>query len=105
MNKLSKWLLGGALVILISFPVQSEAGVGVYVKLGPPKARRVKVVKPAKPYRHAVWVAGHYQHKNGRTVWVNGVWIKHKVGFVYVQPHWKKTPHGYWFVPGHWVKK
>ncbi len=94
-------------VLLAAFlvPAQSNAGVKVHVKLRPPKARTVKVVRPARPYRSAVWVSGHHVYKGGRYVWLDGYWVKRKSGFVYIQPHWKHTARGYIFVPGHWVKR
>ncbi len=107
MKKAVKYLFTGALFFVMLAPVQGRAGVDVYVRIAPPKVAKVKVVKrvPARPYRHAVWVAGHYQYKHGRYVWVSGRWIKGKAGFVYVQPHWQKTRHGWRYVTGHWVKK
>ena len=84
---------------------QSEAGVGVYVRIGPPRARVVKVVRPARPFRSAVWVNGHYVYRHGHYVWVKGYWLKRKPGYVYVQPHWKHTHRGYVFMPGHWIRK
>lgn len=104
MSKLIKSLVGAALVGMFLFPANSDAGVRVYVKIGPP-VRTVKVVRQARPHRHAVWVSGHYAYRGGRHVWVSGHWARGRTGFVYVQPHWKKTRHGSYFVAGHWVKK
>jgi hypothetical protein len=105
MKKLRNWVILGALTAVFLIPMKSEAGVKVYVRFGPPRLKAVKVVKPAKPYRHAVWVAGHWQFKKGRYVYLNGYWVKPRRGYVYVQARWIKTPRGYCFVPGHWVKK
>lgn len=105
MKKAIKMIVTGALFGLLLIPAKSDAGVRVYVKIGPPRLKTVRVVKPAKLYRHSVWVAGHWQYRNGRHLWVSGYWIKKRPGYVYVQPHWKKTRHGYYFVSGHWVKR
>jgi len=91
----------GALFLL---PLSSEAKTRIYVRVGPPKAR-VIVVKPAKPYRHAVWVNGHWQYRHGRYVWIKGYWVNPRPGFRYVAAHWQRTPHGYCYVPGHWVRR
>lgn len=104
MNRLTKVFAVIAFSGLFLFPSLNEAGVRVYVRLGPPRVRTVRVIKPVSPYRKAVWVAGHYRYTRGRYVWVKGYWLKYRSGYVYVQPHWKKTSHGYFFVPGHWKK-
>jgi len=96
----------GLLALSILFNINlSEAGTRVYVRVAPPKAKIVKVVRPAKPFRSAVWVAAHYQYRNGQYVWVKGHWVKSRHGYVYIQPIWKKHKRGYYYVPGHWVKK
>ncbi len=100
-----KSILGAAaLATVFMFPMQSEAGVRVYVRFGPPRAAAVRVVKPACPYRDAIWVKGHYVYRHGRYVYVKGHWVQARRGYRYVQPHWVKTPRGYFFVAGHWVK-
>jgi hypothetical protein len=91
---------------MFAAPSESLAGVHVYLRFGPPPpVRTVTVVRPAKPYRHAVWVAGHWKYDCGRYIWVDGHWIKARRHYVYVQPHWVRTPRGFYFVPGHWVRK
>lgn len=104
MSKLSSVIVGIALSSMFLLPNDSSAGVRVYVRVGPP-VRTVKVVRPIRPHRHAVWVTGHYAYRGGRYVWVGGRWVRGRHGYVYVQPHWKHTRHGYYFVAGHWVKK
>ncbi|MFQ5676446.1 MAG: hypothetical protein ACE5G1_11155 [bacterium] len=81
----------------------SEAGTRIYLRIGPPRVRRV-VVKPVRPHSHSIWVAGHWRYNRHRYVWVNGYWLKPRAGFVYIQPHWRKTYRGYTFIPGHWKK-
>lgn len=105
MRKLRSLIVSGALAGMFLAPVQSDAGVRVTVRLGPPKLKHVRVVKPRKPYRNAVWVSGHWKYVNGRYVYVRGSWVRARRGHVYVQAVWVRSPRGYCFVPGHWVKK
>jgi len=104
MNKLTRFFAAAALSGLFLLPSLAEAGVRVYVRVGPPKVRAVKVVRPIRPYVKAVWVSSHWQYKHGRHVWVKGYWVNPRRGFVYVQPRWKKNRHGYYFVAGCWKK-
>ncbi len=83
-------IIGVSILILLFNITESEAGTRIYVRVAPPKARIIKVVRPARPFRNAVWVAAHYQYKKGHYVWVSGRWVKHRHGYVYVQPGWKK---------------
>ena len=105
MKKAIHFVAASALLTMLLLPEPGNAGVRVYVRLGPPKVRTVKVVRPAKPYRKALWVDGHYVYKHGHYVWVGGKWLEPRVGFVYIKPHWRHTDRGYYFVPGHWVKR
>jgi hypothetical protein len=93
------------LTVLFLAPLQSKAGVRVYVRFGPPHLRTVKVVKPLKPYPRAVWISGHWAFRSGRYIWVNGYWVKPRARHVYVPGHWEKSPRGWYFVAGRWVKK
>ena len=36
----------------------------------PPKVE----VRPARPYRGAVWVPGHWKWRKGRYIWISGHW-------------------------------
>lgn len=94
-----------ALTGIFLVPAQSDAGVRVFLRFGPPSAKTVKIVKPPKPYPHAAWISGHWVFRNNRYVWVKGYWIKPRSGYVYVPGHSRKTHRGWYFVPGHWVKK
>ena len=62
--------------ILIGLALMAFAGMGctTYVRPAPPVSR--VEVKPAKPYKSAVWVPGHWKWKNRRAgyVWVPGHW-------------------------------
>lgn len=93
------------LTALFLTPLQSKASVRVFVRFGPPHLRTVKIVKPPKPYRRAVWISGNWAFTKGRYVWVNGYWTRPRTGYVYIPGHWKKAPRGWYFVSGHWIKK
>ncbi len=95
-----------SLVVLMAFWMLPERGIShtrVYVKIAPPKPKRVTVVK-VHPHRRAVWVPGHWRWTGHRYVWVHGRWIKARKGFVYVPGHWKHTRHGWYWVPGRWKR-
>jgi len=99
-------LLGMAFIfffasLFTSIPV--SAGTRVVVKVAPPKPKKVVIVKKS-PYKHGVWVSGHWTWKNGKYVWHDGHWVKAKPGFKWVQGHWKKTANGWVWIPGHWKK-
>ncbi len=75
----------------------------VVVKVAPPAPKKVVVVKKS-PYKHGVWVSGHWEWKKGRYVWHEGHWVKAKPGFRWVEGHWKHTAKGWVWIPGHWKK-
>ncbi|MFQ5750483.1 MAG: hypothetical protein ACE5HI_00680 [bacterium] len=85
MKKLITLILAGALSVVFFLPLQSEAGVRVYVRVGPPKVKTVKIIKRVKPYRNAVWVAGHWRYIHGRYIWYKGYYVKARPHYVYVQ--------------------
>ena len=74
-------------------------GPAVVVRQPPPKKVEVK---PAKPYKNAVWVSGHWKYTGGNYVWVSGYWTKSKPGKTWVSGHWAKRRGGYVWVKGHW---
>ncbi len=96
-------LLSMALMVFLFYGAFSvaDARAKVYIKTGPP-AHRVVVVKPASPYKHAVWVNGHWVWRAGRHVWVQGYWIKQKPGHHWDEGRWVHTRHGWAWMPGHW---
>ena len=104
MNKLRSFFAAVALAGLFLLPSLAEAGVRVYVRVGPHKVRTVKIVKPVRPCAKAVWVSSHWRYKHGRHVWVRGYWVKPRYGYVYIQPLWKKNHHGHYYVTGHWKR-
>ena len=74
----------------------------VYVKKAPPA---VKVeVKPAPPYKNAVWISGRWVWKKNTHVWVAGHWVKPRSGYAWVPGHWVKKRQGWIWIDGHWRK-
>jgi hypothetical protein len=74
----------------------------VYVKKAPPT---VKVeVKPAAPYKNAVWISGHWAWRSNKHVWVAGHWVKPRNGHAWVPGHWVKKRRGWVWIGGHWKK-
>ena len=92
------------LVALLSISNSAYAGRRVYVRVSPPRPKKVVVVKPAKPWKQAVWINGHWKWQKGHWVWVKGHWKKAKPGYHWVDGHWKHTPHGWVRIKGHWAK-
>ena len=105
MKKLNFIIVATALLGFFLMPLRSQAGVRVYVKIGPPRRHVVTVYRPARHHRDAIWVDGYYRYRGGRYLWAPGHYIRPRRAHVYVRPHWKKTRRGYYFVPGHWVKR
>jgi len=104
MRKSLKSLMLACLLGIFALPVESMAGVRVYLRFAPPPVRTVTVVRQARPYHNAIWVSGHWRYNRGHHVWVEGRWIKARRHYAYVQPHWVRTPRGFYFVTGHWVR-
>ncbi len=100
--KTIKMIFLTAFLSFFIFPLFGAANAAIYVRTAPP-AKKV-VVKPAKPYKNAVWVSGHWGVKGGNYVWISGHWTKHRHGCVWVDGYWKKTPKGWVWVKGHWAR-
>lgn len=105
MNYFKKFSAMLLLTGLFLLPSIVAAHTRIYVRIGPPPVKKVKVIKPCKPHGNYIWVSGHLIFKKGKYVWVSGHWVKNRPGYVYVPAHWKKSPRGWYFVPGHWVKR
>jgi hypothetical protein len=75
----------------------------VYVKTAPPTVR--VEVKPARPYKNAVWVTGRWRWNGKKHVWVSGHYVKPRAGHVWIPGHWVKKRRGWVWVGGHWKKK
>jgi len=103
MNRIINSTLMLMLISVLLLPTESSAAVSVRISFGPP-ARRITVMKPAKPHRHAVWVQGRWSFVGGRYVWIDGYWTKHRSNYVYIQGKWKKSVAGWYYQPGRWIK-
>lgn len=104
MKTLKTLLLAGILTLFL-LPASSSAHVRVYVRVGPPPPKYVKVVKHRKPHRDAFWVSGHWKWNGHRYVWVRGHWVRPRRGYVYVAGHWVRTYRGWRWVDGHWRQR
>ena len=78
----------------------SVSACSTTVKVPPPPPRAE--VKPAPPWRDAVWVKGHWKHHKGGWVWVAGRWEKPRAGRTWVDGHWEKRGGRWVRVKGHW---
>ena len=69
-----------------------------------PPRRKGVIIKPAKPYRQAVWLSGHWKWRKARYVWVVGHWVKPRRGYVWVDGHWARRGGRWICVAGHWKR-
>jgi len=77
------------------------SGCTTVVRTPPPPAQ--VEIRPAPPFRGAVWISGHWNYKHGNWVWVPGHWKSPPwPKAIWVPGHWKKTPRGWKWAPGHW---
>ncbi len=104
MKSLKGILAAGLFVTSLTFAESSEAAKRVYVRIAPPKAKSVTVVKVKRPHKNAVWAAGYWHWNGKKHVWKKGRWIKHRKGFVYVPGHWKNNRFGWYWTPGRWKR-
>ena len=103
MRSIKALILAGTLAAFL-MPDLGFAHGRIYVRVGPPKHRKVTVVAVKRPYRNAVWVAGYWKWNGHRYVWAKGRWIKARKGYVYVPGHWQHSRRGWYWVPGHWKR-
>lgn len=92
-----------AVIFATILPLSLQAGARVYVKVQPP-ARKVVVVKPALPYKNAVWISGRWNWNGHKWVWQAGHWAKPRQGFVWISGHWNHDRNGWYYVSGHWKR-
>jgi hypothetical protein len=97
MKKSIAMLIFGGFVFLNS---AISAPVIIYAPKKPPVAKVVKV--GPTPYKHSVWVSGHWIWNGHSYIWVNGFWTKPRPGKVWIEGHWIKKPCGWIYVDGHW---
>ena len=78
-----------------------SAHAGMYVRFGPPVARReVVTVRPGP--RH-VWVPGYYNWTGARYSWAPGYWaVPPRPRALWVPGYWAYGPRGYFWVAGYW---
>ncbi len=87
-------------VLIILFLAFSSLSACVVHTQPPP--RRVEV-RPARPFPKAVWIEGHWEHRQREWVWVSGYWVKKpRPKAHWVPGHLKKGRWGWKWVPGHW---
>lgn len=84
--------------LFIGFTPASAQYVSVRVGTPPPP---LVVERPwARPYRSAVWIAGHHEWISGQWVWVSGYYTyPPRNGGHWVRAHYR---HGYYY-PGRWT--
>jgi hypothetical protein len=72
------------------------------IKQAPP-ALRVET-QPASPGPDYVWIAGHWEYRDGQYTWIGGRWERPvSEGMIWVSPRWVRHGDGtYSFVAGHW---
>lgn len=101
----AKAILGACLIAGFLLPATSQAGgKRIYIRVAPPKPKKVHVIKVRRPHRDAIWVAGRWSWNGKKYVWVGGRWISPRKGYIYIPGHWKHTRHGWYYVGGHWKK-
>ncbi len=104
MKKISKILF---LAMAVSFFAvsQSNAQVGIYVHVRPPRPHGVVVVRPARPSRAHVWVAEEWTPAGGSYAYHAGYWaVPPRPGAVWIAGHWHHERHrGDIWIPGHWA--
>ena len=97
----SLFLCGLVLVGILSVPLNSFAGVRIYVA-GPPPPHQVEVIGVAPSPRH-VWIAGYHRWDGRAYAWVPGHWVvRPRARAVWVKGYWRHHPRGYYWVEGHW---
>lgn len=74
-----------------------------YVETAPPAAR--VEARPARPYRMAVWIPGHWAWRHGHYMWIKGHWEKARRGHRYVPGHWEKRRRGWIWIEGGWHRR
>src|ERR1700761_1485242 len=76
---------------------QSNAQVGIYVHVRPPRPHGVVVVRPARPSRAHVWVAEEWTPAGGTYAYHAGYWaVPPHPGAEWIAGHWRHDgPRGY----------
>ncbi len=89
-----------ASAILLAVPNRASAAIDLGIQVGTPPPPVVVEHPWHRPYREAVWIAGHHEWVNGAWVWVGGYYAyPPRPGAVWVPARYH---HGYYY-PGHWA--
>jgi hypothetical protein len=98
---LQSLVLGLAVAYLV--PVPSQAAVGVFVRVAPPRPVREHIAPI--PAARMVWVGGYYRWSGRAYAWAPGYWARPPYpAAVWVAPRWVYQPArgGYLFIAGYW---
>ena len=92
--------------VFMAFTFVACAPSAAQIRIAPPPVKVVKV-RPAKPFKKAVWISGHWKWraKKNNYVWVKGHWAKPRKSQVWIQGVWVKTPNGWKHKKGHWKRR
>src|ERR1700761_8630193 len=75
-----------------------EVVVGARLYNHPPE------VRPMRPSRGHIWVAGEWTPSGGTYVWHAGYWaLPPHPGGVWVKGYWSHRHRGWTWIPGHWA--
>ena len=98
-NRLSRWLLLGAMAVLI--PVSSSAAIAVSITVAPPALP--VYVQPACPGDGYMWTPGYWAWGPAGYYWVPGVWVMPpRVGFLWTPGYWGFAGGAYLWHAGYW---
>ena len=67
----------------------------------PPKSVENGPNVPA-PHKDAIWIGGHWVHRNGNYAWQPGYWGEVEPNMMWTPPQYNYTGNGYCYVPGYW---
>ena len=89
-------LLAGFLIIPMA-----EARTRIYVRVGPPPI--IVEHQTLAPHPGYVWQPGYHRWDGTRYVWSAGTWARPPYRHaVWVPGHWVNERRGYYWVEGHW---
>jgi len=92
-------MIAGMVALLLGCPPPP-----MVVRVRPPEARIE--VYGAPPFPAAVWLPGHWKHRDGEWIWVPGHWAKPpRHGSVWVPGHWEPRGDGWVWRQGRWERR
>jgi hypothetical protein len=95
-------LFAAGMIGAAAVPLPSQAGVDLYVNIGPPVVRYEVVPERRAGY---VWAPGYWDYRDNNHVWVGGFHVKERKGHHY-QPHRWVEHDGRWNQePGRWDRR